>query len=94
MASQTIQEYIWKQWKKPRIKLGNLVKLGNPEYFDKISANSRKSYWFMTETSTVKRAISNERLMRAGYFDLSEAYGRIQAACIGCAVCRTVRTVR
>ena len=80
--------------KKPRTKYRNLVKLGIPDYFARMAANSRKAYWFMAETTTVKRAISNERLIRAGYYDLSEAYERIQSACIGRAVCRTVRTVR
>ena len=72
----------------------NLVKLGIPEYFTRIAANSRKAYWFIAETTPVKRAISNERLIRAGYYDLSEAYEHIQSACIGRAVGRTVRTVR
>ena len=88
------RQYIWKQWKKARTKFRNLVKLGIPEYYARMAANSRKAYWFMAETTTVKRAISNERLTRAGYFDLSEAYERIQSACIGRAVYRTVRTVR
>ena len=88
------RQYIWKQWKKPRTKYRNLVKLDIPDYFARIAANSRKAYWFMAETTTVKRAISNERLIRAGYYDLSEAYEHIQSACIGRAVYRTVRTVR
>ena len=88
------RQYIWRQWKKPGTKLRNLIKLGIPELFARMAANSRKAYWFMAETTTVKRAISNERLIRAGYFDLSEAYERIQSACIGRAVYRTVRTVR
>ena len=72
--------------KKPRTKYRNLVKPGIPDYFARMAANSRKAYWFMAETTTVKRAISNERLIRAGYYDLSEAYERIQSACIGRAV--------
>ena len=48
----------------------------------------------MAETTTVKRVLSNEKLIRAGYFDLSEAYEHIQSACIGHAVYRTERTVR
>ena len=83
------RQYIWKQWKKARTKLRNLVKLGISEYYARMAANSRKSYWFMAETTTVKRAISNEKLTRAGYFDLSEAYERIQSAYIARAVYRT-----
>jgi hypothetical protein len=42
----------------------------------------------------VERAISNERLVSAGFFDLSLAYESIQSDCVGRAVYRTVRTVR
>jgi len=89
-----IRAYIWKQWKKPRTKLRNLMKLGVPEYFARMAANSRRGYWFTVETRAVKRAMTNERLARAGYFELSPAYESIQSACIGRAVYRTVRTVR
>lgn len=58
------------------------------------AGEQRKDCWFMAETTTVKRVLSNEKLIRAGYFDLSEAYEHIQSACIGHAVYRTERTVR
>ena len=89
-----IRVYIWKQWKKPKTKLKNLMKLGVPEYFARMAANSRRGYWFTAETGAVKRAITNERLIRAGYFELSAAYESIQSACVGRAVYRTVCTVR
>lgn len=89
-----IRMYIWKQWKKPRTKLRNLMKLGVPECFARMAANSRRGYWFTVKTGAVTRAITNERLIRAGYFELSPAYESIQAACVGRAVYRTVRTVR
>ena len=89
-----IRAYIWKQWKKPKTKLRNLKRLGIPEKYARMAANSRRGYWFTAETGAVKRAITNERLTRAGYFELSPAYESIQSACIGRAVYRTVRTVR
>ena len=89
-----IRMYIWKQWKKPRTKLRNLLKLSIPEKYAWMAAMSRRGYWFTVETGAVKRAISNERLARAGFFDLSLAYESIQSACVGRAVYRTVRTVR
>ncbi len=36
------RQYIWKQWKRPRTKWRNLVKLGIPEYFARMAANSQK----------------------------------------------------
>lgn len=89
-----IRAYIWKQWKKPKTKQKNLMKLGVPEYFARMAANSRRGYWFTVNTRAVKRGITNESLIRAGYFELSTAYEAIQSACIGRAVYRTVRTVR
>ena len=89
-----IRMYIWKQWKKPRTKYRNLLKLGIPEKYAWMAAMSRRGYWFTVETGAVKRAISNERLARAGFFDLSLVYESIQSACVGRAVYRTVRTVR
>ena len=89
-----IRAYIWKQWKKPKTKRKNLMKLGVPEYYAHVAANSRRGYWFTANTGAVTRGITNERLIRAGFFELSPAYESIQTACIGRAVYRTVRTVR
>jgi hypothetical protein len=89
-----IRAYIWKQWKKSRTKLRNLLKLGIPEKYAWMAAMSRRGYWITVKTGAVERAISNERLARAGFFDLSLAYESIQSACVGRAVYRTVRTVR
>lgn len=74
-------------------KLRNLVKLGVPEYYAHMAANSRRGYWFTANTGAVTRRITNERLTRAGFFELSPAYESIQSACIGRAVYRTVRMV-
>lgn len=69
-------------------KLRNLVKLGVPEYYAHMAANSRRGYWFTANTGAVTRRITNERLTRAGLYE------SIQSACIGRAVYRTVRMVR
>ena len=71
--------YIWKQWKKPRTKCRNLLKLGMPEKYAKMAAMSRRGYWFMAGVSTVERAISNERLARAGYYSILKAYESIHS---------------
>ena len=69
-----IRMCIWKQWKLPRTKKRNLIGLGIPEYYARMAANSRKGYWRTVNTTTVKRALSKERLIRAGYCDLAMAY--------------------
>jgi len=74
--------YIWKQWKKPRTKYHNLRKPGVPEKHARMTAGSRQSYWAASDFPAVKRAITKERLERAGYFNISKAYESIHEACI------------
>ena len=69
-----IRMCIWKMWKLSRTKKRNLIKLGIPEYYARMAANSRKGYWRTCNTTTVKRAITKERLIRAGFYDLAVAY--------------------
>ena len=69
-----IRMCIWKQWKKPKTKYRNLVKLGIPETYALMAANSRKGYWRTTQTTTVNRAMSKQRLINSGYYDLAIAY--------------------
>ena len=74
--------YIWKQWKKPRTRYRNLLKLGVPDYYARPAAGSRKAYWVASDFPAVKKAITNERLECAGYYNISEAYESVHEACI------------
>ena len=65
---------IWRQWKKVRTKFRNLRKLGIPEKYALMAANSRRGAWFTSNTTTGKRALTKERLIRMGHYDLSIAY--------------------
>jgi group II intron reverse transcriptase/maturase len=69
-----IRMYIWKQWKKPKTRVKNLLKLGIPEWAAYNYGNSRKGYWRMSGTTTLNNALSNKRLAQAGYFDISQKY--------------------
>ena len=69
-----IRMCIWKQWKLPRTKERNLVRLGIPKYYAHMAANSRKGYWMSSNTTTVKRALTKERLINSGFYDLATAY--------------------
>ena len=59
-----IRMCIWKQWKLPKTKKRHLINLGIPEYYACMAADSRKGYWRTTQTSTVNRALSLQRLCR------------------------------
>ena len=69
-----IRMCIWKQWKKPRTKVRNLVKLGVPEDLAWQAGNSRRGYWYTTQTVAVNMAMTKERLISSGFYDLATAY--------------------
>ena len=69
-----IRMCIWKQWKKPKTKMRNLMKMGIPKCYAHMAANSRKGHWFCANLTTVKRAMSKERLINSGFYDLATAY--------------------
>ena len=77
-----LRMYIWKQWKTPKTRFRNLRKLGVPEYHAKLTAGTRKGYWAASDFPAVKRAITNKRLVQAGYYCISDAYEPIHEACI------------
>lgn len=66
--------YIWKQWKKPKTRMRNLVSLGLPEWRACEVAYSRKAYWRSARHASVQAAISNERLAQAGYYSILDRY--------------------
>ena len=69
-----IRMCIWKQWKKPMTKARNLIKMGVPRDLAWQAGNSRRGHWFNANLTTVKRAMSKERLINSGFYDLATAY--------------------
>ena len=69
-----IRMYIWKQWKLPRTRVKNLMKLGMPEWKAYRNGNTRKGYWAVAGSGILHHTITNERLAYRGYYDISEAY--------------------
>lgn len=68
------RSYIWKQWKKPKTRAKSLMQLGIPEWQARAVSNCRKAYWHMAKNGHVQRAISKERLARAGYYSILDRY--------------------
>ena len=69
-----IRMCIWKMWKRPRSKMKYLIKLGVPEQLAYRAANSRRKYWFVSNTVAVKMGLTKEILVRKGFYDLADAY--------------------
>ncbi|WP_025685192.1 group II intron maturase-specific domain-containing protein [Paenibacillus maysiensis] len=73
--------YIWKGWKKPKTKVQNLRKLGIPEWQAYPWGNTRTGYWRVAGSPVLSRSITNERLVRAGYYDFPAQYERLRHNC-------------
>ena len=66
--------YIRRQWKKPKTRAASLKKLGMPEWKAYRNGNTRKGYRAIEGSGILTHSITNERLARRGYYDISEAY--------------------
>ena len=69
-----IRMCIWKQWKLPRTRKRKLVGLGVAEHYAATIAYSRKGYWYLSDNKAVNLALSKEKLIRWGFYDLAHAY--------------------
>jgi RNA-directed DNA polymerase len=72
-----IRMIIWKQWKRIRTRLRNLIKLGIEKYKAWEYANTRKGYWRTANSPILSRSITNERLKQAGYIFFSDYYRKV-----------------
>jgi hypothetical protein len=68
---------IWKQWKRIRTRMRNLIKLGIAKYKAWEFANTRKSYWRTANSPILNTSITNERLKQAGYIFLTDYYRKV-----------------
>ena len=69
-----IRMCIWKQWKRVRTRYRNLMSMGVPKDLAWKAANSRRGYWFTTHTVVINMAMTKERLINSGFYDLATAY--------------------
>lgn len=65
---------IWKQWKRIRTRLRNLIKLGIEKHKAWEYANTRKSYWRTANSPILTRSIANDRLRQTGYIFFTDYY--------------------
>jgi hypothetical protein len=68
---------IWKQWKRIKTKMTNLIKLGIKKSKAWEYANTRKDYWHTANSPILSTAITNERLRRAGYIFFTDYYLKV-----------------
>ena len=73
-----IRMYIWKQWKKPKTRVQNLIRLGMEPWKAYRDGNTRKGYWAVAGSGTLHTTITDKRLAQAGYFDILAKYESLQ----------------
>ena len=69
-----IRMYIWKQWKNPKTRVQNLMKLGMEPWKAHRNGNTRKGYWAVAGSGILTHTITDKRLAQAGYFDILAKY--------------------
>lgn len=65
---------IWKHWKRPKTRRKMLRKLGMEDEKARQAAYTGRGPFWSTCHNTVNFALSNKRLVDAGYYDLTAAY--------------------
>ncbi len=69
---------IWKQWKRIKTKMANLIKLGVKKSKAYEWANTRKSYWHTANSFILNTTITTERLSKGGFIFLSDYYRKVR----------------
>ena len=69
-----LRMYIWKQWKKPKTRVQNLIRLGMEPWKAYRNGNTRKGYWAVAGSGILHQTITDKRLAQAGYFDILDKY--------------------
>ena len=69
---------IWKQWKRIKTKLCNLIKLGVKSSKAREWANTRKSYWYTANSFMLATTITTDRLRQAGYIFMLDYYQKVR----------------
>lgn len=69
---------IWKEWKKPKTKIKNLISLGVPKYKAYEWGNTRKGYWRIAHSPILSRSLTNKHFESISYQSLSARYQKMQ----------------
>lgn len=69
---------MWKDWKIPRAKKRNLIRLGVPRRKAHEWANSRKGYWRVTKSPILERTLNNSFWNHLGLLSLYQRYSKIR----------------
>ena len=68
---------IWKQWKLPRTRCKNLVKLGMDKSKAYQYSNTRKGYWRISKSPILSKTLTNKYLEEIGYMSIAKKYLKV-----------------
>lgn len=68
----------WKQWKKPKTKIKNLITLGIAKQQAHEWGNTRKGYWRIANSPILSRSLTNEYFNSISYQSLLARYQKMQ----------------
>ena len=66
MVRRRIRMCYWKQWRRCKKRIGELIKLGAPRYHTILTGLSRKGYWHLAKTLFTNCGLGNQYLERQG----------------------------
>ncbi len=69
-----IRMYIWKQWKKPKTRIRNLIALGMPNYWARKNGYTGKGYWRVAGSGILQHTLTDKYLDSLGYVDIAKKY--------------------
>ena len=65
---------LWKEWKKPRTKIRNLIRLGVPAWKAYEWGNSRKGYWRISNSPILHKTLGISYWSNQGLKSLQKRY--------------------
>ena len=73
-----IRMVYWKQWKKVRTRLSQLISLGIGKSKAWEFANTRKGYWRISNSPIMSRSLTNDTLKKRNYIFFSDYYNHVK----------------
>ena len=68
----------WKQWRRARRRIANLLKLGTSKRHAILTGISRKGYWRLSKTLATQTGMTNEWLEKQGLLSIRQLWMKVQ----------------
>jgi RNA-directed DNA polymerase len=68
----------WKQWRRPRTRITNLLKLGTSQRQAILTGISRKGYWRLSKTLATHTGMTNDWLAQQGWLSIRQLWMQVQ----------------